>query len=75
MRGVGLTIAHERGEQGWRSLMKKGSGDGEKLINNGNLGVAIVRVMKEVVCCYFAKRSPSFWLINYFIILFFHTYK
>ncbi len=30
-RGVGLTIAHERGEQGWRSLVKKGSGDGEKV--------------------------------------------
>jgi hypothetical protein len=29
--GVGLTIAHERREQGWRSLMKEGSGDGEKL--------------------------------------------
>jgi len=56
-RSVGFTIAHERGEQGWRSLMKKVSGDGEKLINYGNIGVPIVRVMKEVVCCYFRKKE------------------
>jgi hypothetical protein len=37
--------------------MKKGSGDGEKLINYGNIGVAIVRVMKEVVWCYFRKKE------------------
>jgi hypothetical protein len=34
--GVGLTIAHERGEQGWRSLMKEMNGDSEKLISNGS---------------------------------------
>ncbi len=33
--GVGLAIAHDRREQGWRSLMKEGSGDGEKLISDG----------------------------------------
>lgn len=33
--GVGLAIAHERGEQGWRSLIKEGSGYGKKLISDG----------------------------------------
>jgi hypothetical protein len=34
--GVGLAIAHERGEQGWRSLMKEVNGDSEKLISDGS---------------------------------------
>jgi hypothetical protein len=34
--GVGLAIAHERGEQGWQSFMREVSGDSEKLINDGS---------------------------------------
>ncbi len=33
---VGLSIAHERSEQGWWSLMKEGSGVGERLISNSD---------------------------------------
>jgi len=32
-KGVGLAIAHERGE---RSFMKERNGDGKKLISDGN---------------------------------------
>jgi hypothetical protein len=35
--GVGLAIAHERGEQWWQSLMREGSGDSEKLISDGSM--------------------------------------
>jgi hypothetical protein len=34
--GVGLAIAHERGEQGWQSLMREGNGNSQKLISNGS---------------------------------------
>jgi len=33
--GVSLATAHERRERGWRSLMREGNGDDEKLIGNG----------------------------------------
>jgi hypothetical protein len=35
-RGVGLAIADERRGGGWQSLMREGSGVGEKLISNGS---------------------------------------
>jgi hypothetical protein len=60
--GVGLTIAHERGEWGWQSLMREGNGDGDKSISDGEQEQLQWEWQGRR---YFAKRSPSFWLYIY----------
>jgi hypothetical protein len=52
--GVGLAIAHERGEWGWRSLMREGNGDGDKSISDGEQSSYSESTREALLC----KKKP-----------------